>query len=203
MRRVRQVIALVAAFIAGGGLLLAAVPLNPLFVASPTDLAGAVQGALLLDSLALAYALPGLLLVVSGWFIPDLDRRLRSAFFAVGAFFLTIYVGLEIRRYWEGNWLGKPGIVQGELYSYTVALMLVGAGLLYLAIVRRSGLIRRVAMAVIALTITKVFLLDASGLTGLMRVASFLGLGLSLAGLAWLNRWAGSRGKGQAKGHKA
>ena len=30
-----------------------------------------------------------------------------------------------------------------------------------------------------------------AGLTGLTRVLSFLGLGLSLAGLAWLNRWAG------------
>jgi uncharacterized membrane protein len=195
MRRVRQAIALVAAFVAGGGLLLAAVPLNPLFVASPDDPAGAVQGVLLLDSLALAYALPGILLVVSAWFIPDLDRRLRTAFYAIGAFFLTIYVGLEIRRYWEGTWLGKPGIVQGELYSYTIALMLVGAGMLYLAIARRSGLIRRVAMAVIGLTIVKVFLLDAAGLTGLMRVASFLGLGLSLAGLAWLNRWAGQVGR--------
>lgn len=46
-------------------------------------------------------------------------------------------------------------------------------------------------MAVIAVTVAKVFLIDASGLTGLTRVFSFLGLGLSLAGLAWLNRWAG------------
>jgi uncharacterized membrane protein len=46
-------------------------------------------------------------------------------------------------------------------------------------------------MAVIAVTVAKVFLIDAAGLTGLTRVASFLGLGLSLAGLAWLNRWAG------------
>ena len=46
-------------------------------------------------------------------------------------------------------------------------------------------------MIVIGLTIAKVFLLDAAGLTGLTRVFSFLGLGLSLAGLAWLNRWAG------------
>ena len=197
MRRVRQAIALVAAFIAGGGLVLAAVPLNPLFVGSPTDPQGAVQGMFLLDSIALAYALPGILLLVSAWFIPDLDRRLRTAFFAVGAFFLTLYVGLEIRRYWEGNWLGKPGIVQGELYSYTVALMLVGAGLLYLAILRRSGLIRRIAMAVITLVIVKVFVLDVAGLNGLIRVASLLGLGLSLAGLAWLNRWAGQVGREQ------
>ena len=67
----------------------------------------------------------------------------------------------------------------------------LGAGLLYQAIVLRSALLRRIAMAVIAVTIAKVFLIDASGLTGLTRVFSFLGLGLSLAGLAWLNRWAG------------
>jgi len=41
--------------------------------------------------------------------------------------------------------------------------------------------------------VAKVFLLDASGLTGLTRVVSFAGLGLSLAGLAWLNRWAERR----------
>jgi len=68
--------------------------------------------------------------------------------------------------------------------------MLVGAGLLYQAIARRSVMLRRIAMAVIAVTVAKVFLVDASGLTGLVRVVSFAGLGLSLAGLAWLNRWA-------------
>ena len=45
----------------------------------------------------------------------------------------------------------------------------------------------------IALTIAKVFLIDISGLSGLTRVFSFLALGLSLAGLAWLNRWAAGR----------
>ena len=81
-----------------------------------------------------------------------------------------------------------------------VALMLVGAALLYQAIARRSQGLRRIAMAVIALTIAKVFLIDASGLTGLTRVFSFLALGLSLAGLAWLNRWAAGQGGDQGKG---
>jgi uncharacterized membrane protein len=48
-------------------------------------------------------------------------------------------------------------------------------------------------MGVIGLTVAKVFLIDASGLSGLTRVFSFLALGLSLAGLAWLNRWAALR----------
>lgn len=106
---------------------------------------------------------------------------------------MALYTGLEIRRLWQGDWLGMYGVVQGELYSYTLAMMVVGAGLLYQAIATRSGTLRRIAMAVIAVTVAKVFLLDAAGLTGLTRVVSFAGLGLSLAGLAWLNRWAGSR----------
>ena len=36
--------------------------------------------------------------------------------------------------------------------------------------------------------IAKIFLIDMSGLQGLWRVASFMGLGLSLLGLAWLHQ---------------
>ena len=48
-------------------------------------------------------------------------------------------------------------------------------------------------MTVIALTVIKVFFVDISGLAGLTRVFSLLALGLSLAGLAWLNRWASGK----------
>jgi len=71
--------------------------------------------------------------------------------------------------------------------------MIVGAVLLWLALVRRSTHLRWAAMTVIVLTAAKVFLLDASGLSGLVRVVSFLLLGLALAGVAWLNRWAAVR----------
>lgn len=106
---------------------------------------------------------------------------------------MALWVALEIRHFWHGSDLAGA-MLQGELYSYTVALLLAGAVVLYLAISRGSDLLRRVAMGLIALTVAKVFLIDAAGLTGLMRVASFLGLGLSLAGLAWLNRWTAQKG---------
>jgi uncharacterized membrane protein len=77
--------------------------------------------------------------------------------------------------------------------------MVLAAGLLAAAILRRSDLLRRMAMTVIVLTVAKVFLVDAAGLGGLTRVASFLGLGLALAGTGVLNRWAralAAQGKG-------
>ncbi|WP_426032990.1 DUF2339 domain-containing protein [Cypionkella sp. TWP1-2-1b2] len=189
--RLRQAIAVVAGLLAAGALALAVGPFNPLFSYYAEDAGALVLGPLVLDTLLLAYGLPGLMLLAAVWKLPGLGRRLRLGFLVVGLALLALYLGLEIRRFWQGDWLGASGVVQGELYSYTLALMLLGAGLLYQAIARRSGLLRRVAMAVIGLTIAKVFLLDAAGLTGLTRVVSFLGLGLCLAGLAWLNRWAG------------
>ena len=145
---------------------------------------------MLLDTLAVAYAMPGLMLLIAAWRL-GLPRVLTWGLIVTGGSLLALYAGLEIRRFWQGDWLGRPGVSQYELYSYTIALMLIGAALLYQAIARRSTRLRRIGMAVIAITVAKVFLIDASGLTGLTRVFSFLGLGLSLAGLAWLNRWAG------------
>lgn len=194
--RLRQGIAAVAGLVAGAGLLVAAVPLSPLFAWIDTLPGALVRGPILLDTLALAYGLPGALLIFAA---PRMGfgRRVRLGLQGFGAALLVLYAGLEIRRFWQGDWLGRPGVSQAELYTYTVALMLVGAAFLYQSIARRSPSLRRIGMAVIGITIAKVFLIDASGLTGLTRVFSFLGLGLSLAGLAWLNRWAG-RASGKA-----
>jgi uncharacterized membrane protein len=113
---------------------------------------------------------------------------LRNLLIWVAGGFAAVYLALEIRRLWHGPDLSAAGVKDGELYSYTIAMLVVSVGLLLLAFLRRSNMLRKVAIAGVALTIAKVFLLDMSGLTGLVRVASFLGLGLSLAGLAWLVR---------------
>ena len=81
-----------------------------------------------------------------------------------------------------------PGFTDPELYSYTLAMLIASVGLLVFAFGRRSDILRKVAMAGVALTVAKVFLVDMSGLSGLIRVFSFMGLGLSLVGLTWLNR---------------
>ncbi len=190
LRRLRIGLAAFAGLLAALGLLGSALPLNPLFAYYEDGIGAKVIGPLVLDTLALSYAMPGLMLLIAALGLA-FPRPLRLILLATGSALLALYAGLEIRRFWQGDWLGGPGVTQYELYSYTVALMLVGAVLLYRSIARRSPHLRRIAMGVIALVIAKVFLIDAAGLTGLTRVFSFLGLGLSLAGLAWLNRWAG------------
>ncbi len=173
------------AIFAGIGLLLlgfAASVLNPLYT-------GSVLGPPLLDSMLLAYGVPALLLGAVAWRFTHLDSRLRLAAAGIAAGLMLLYIGLEIRRLWQGPDLTANGVLDGELYSYTIAMLLAGSGALLLALYKRSGLIRKVAVGIIALTIAKVFLIDMSGLEGLVRVLSFLALGLVLAGLAFLNRW--------------
>jgi uncharacterized membrane protein len=190
MQNLRFALASIAGLIAAFILGVAVIGLNPLFASGPDDAGGLVQGPFVFDTLFIAYAIPGLILL-AGWHrLPGLLRPLRMALFLIGAGLLGLYAGLEIRRWFQGDWLGAPGVMQGELYAYTIALMVLGAALLFQAIRTGSTTLRRVAMGVIGLVIAKVFLIDAAGLTGLTRVFSFLGLGLSLAGLAWLNRWA-------------
>ena len=191
-RKLRLGLAAVAVALAGIGMLLAVGPMNPLF-GWADDPRSLIRGPILLDSLFLAYALPGLMLVLAVPRLRALPAQLGLVLRLIGAGLLVLYAGEEIRRLWQGRFIGGPGVLQGELYSYTLAMMTAGAGLLWQALARRSVLLRRVAMAVIALTVAKVFLWDASGLSGLVRVLSFAGLGLALAGLAWLNRWIGQQ----------
>ncbi|HHL21783.1 MAG TPA: DUF2339 domain-containing protein, partial [Aliiroseovarius sp.] len=185
MRGIRLILA--AVFGLTGLLILAALYLflNPL-----TSAAEAVTGPIVLNSLLLGFLAPALLFGFVAWRFSNLPRWMRALLIATASLMAAYWLFLAIRHAWQGPILAKRGYGQGELYSYTIAMLLTGAGLLYQAITRHSTLLRRLAMSVIALTVAKVFLIDMSGLTGLTRVFSFLALGLSLAGLAWLNRWA-------------
>lgn len=194
MRWLRGIIATVAGLLAFAGLALAVGPGSPAAIWSASD--NWVRGPLILDTLALAYLVPGAMLLAALPRLGHLHRWLRGLLGLAGAALAALYVILEIRRFWRGDDLSVPGVTQPELYTYTVALLVVGAALLWQAIAKRSRGLRRIAMAVIALAIAKVFLIDASGLSGLTRVFSFLALGLSLAALAWLNRWAAGRQDG-------
>lgn len=152
-----------------------------------------VLGPPIVDSLLVAYLLPALLLGGAAWQFGHLDRRLRMGLASAAVMLAVLYTGLEIRRLWQGPDLTQFGFKDGELYSYTIAMLVCGSGLLLAAYLRRSTLLRKAAVAVIGLTIAKVFLIDTAGLEGLIRVLSFLALGLVLAGLALLNRWITQR----------
>jgi len=182
-RRFRQVLAWGLGALAGLLCVLAAGPVSPVF--GGWLFADRVAGGPILNDLILAYLMPGALLVwLSGW------HWLRVAGWAL----MSVWAGLAIRHLWQGADLRLArGIEEGELYAYTFALLVTGAALLGRAVLTGRADLRKLGLAVIALAAAKAFLMDAAGLGGLLRVGAFLGLGLSLAGLAWVNGWAMGR----------
>ncbi|MEJ2030833.1 MAG: DUF2339 domain-containing protein, partial [Maritimibacter sp.] len=190
VRNLRMALAVIYATVGILMLILAVRKFNPAFNGSPDNL---VQGVILLNTLIPAYLLPALVFAFVAWRFRFLEQGLRITAVVIAAVLATLWAFLTIRHGWRGDAMSDPGFTQPELYTYTIVLLLLGAGLLYQAIARRSALLRKAAMAVIGLTVAKVFLVDISGLVGLLRVFSFLALGLVLAGLAFLNRWAAAR----------
>ena len=100
---------------------------------------------------------------------------------------IFVEMTLEVRRAFHGSIL-VSGIVDGEFreagetsnaewYAYSVAWLVYAGVLLALGIRRVSTALRYASLALVMLTTAKLFVFDMSELTGLFRVASFLGLG--------------------------
>jgi uncharacterized membrane protein len=94
-------------------------------------------------------------------------------------------VTFEVRQLFHGADLSGDETPKLEVYAYSLAWLVFSLALLFIGTLRRGAAIRIASLAVMILTAGKVFLYDASQLTGLMRVLSFLGLGLSLLGISW------------------
>lgn len=144
------------------------------------------------NRLMMVYAIPAalLLLIADQLRRPVVQTRFRDVpARIVGLLALLtgfVWVTLTVRQIAQGPILDTGAITDGEQYGYSAAWTLYGLMLLGLGTWMRSQLLRYASAVVILLTVSKVFLIDASDLTGLYRVASFLGLGLSLIGIGYL-----------------
>jgi uncharacterized membrane protein len=93
---------------------------------------------------------------------------------------------MQIRHLWQGAVDLDLPTSNGELYTYSVVWMLMAVVTILVAASRASKPIYQAGMGLLMLVIAKIFLVDMSDLEGLLRVASFLGLGLALLGIAYL-----------------
>jgi len=134
-----------------------------------------------------AYAAPALLAAPLSRDLRDPQRpwialSLSSLAVLLGFAFVT----LELRQWFHGSRIDFGPVTSAENYAYSVGWILYGVALLVAGIVRGGPTLRWASAAVVLLAIGKVFLLDAAVLTGLYRVASFLGLGLSLMAIGYV-----------------
>lgn len=104
-------------------------------------------------------------------------QRVSGIFALILAF---VWLSLEVRHAFHGANLARGATSDGEWYAYSIAWLAYGGGLLALGIWRRYHVLRYASLAVLLLTIAKVFLIDMSAIGGIFRALSFLGLGAAL-----------------------
>lgn len=169
-------------------------------LSSPLLSAVSVGRGLILDSLLPAYALPALLAAA---FARELRARQQTALAAVAAVAALavgfLYLSLETRHWFQGEFLHRGEPSTAEWYAYSAAWLAYGAALLGLGIWRGDAPLRLAGLAIGAVVAVKAFGFDMATLTGLYRAASFLGLGASLVALAYLYQRLVARGTGVEK----
>jgi uncharacterized membrane protein len=103
------------------------------------------------------------------------------------AFLVALIAGttLLVRQFYHGPILtGDP--VPNEAYGYSLAFLIVSIGLILAGVRLPDKALRLAGLVLLTATIVKVFLVDASALTGLLRILSFLVLGIALIGIGRL-----------------
>ena len=152
---------------------------NPYFTGQPV-IGGSIINTLIPAYLVPAFAAAALAAVA----------RTRRPFSYVGAalglalILHLAYTALAIRRFFHGpeiaHWLPTSS---AELWSYSLALLLIGVAVLAVGIVKDWRLARLLSAPYLVLATLKVFLIDLAHLEGVLRALSFIGLGLILIGI--------------------
>jgi uncharacterized membrane protein len=140
-----------------------------------------------LNLLLLAYLVPACFtFALVPAFIARGEARLANIAGVIGLFLLLVFISLEVKHWFQGEYLRWRFVSDAENYAISVAWLTYALALLAGGILFRKTALRYGSLAVLLITVVKVFLGDMGGLTGLYRVASFLGLGLCLVGIGYI-----------------
>jgi uncharacterized membrane protein len=144
-----------------------------------------IEGGRFLNAILLAYALPGLLALG----LSRLARNVRPEWYRLGAALVALVllfatVSLEVRHSFMDAQIGfMRGFDQTEWYFYSAIWLIMGIVLLAWGIWRSSHEARLVSGLFVLAAVVKIFVFDLSGLDGILRALSFIGLGFVLIGI--------------------
>jgi uncharacterized membrane protein len=152
---------------------------NPLFTFEP------VAGGAVINSLLPAYLLPAILAAA----LAVLARSSRPRWYMLSAVGLglalhLLYTVIAIRRAFQGQVVNLTlPTGQAELWTYSIALLLIGVIILAVGLLWKLRLARMISAGYITAAVLKVFIVDLAQLHGITRALSFIGLGLALVGI--------------------
>ena len=115
------------------------------------------------------------------------DGNLRSgAWLLLALASLVVGVMLMVRQLFQGALLNGPDVPSAESYGYSLAGLLLSIALLLAGIRLPDKALRLAGLVLLTATTIKVFLVDAGALEGVLRILSFLVLGIALIGIGKL-----------------
>jgi uncharacterized membrane protein len=139
------------------------------------------------DLLLLAYLVRAGFAFLFARHLPEVaPRRFAMAAASLGLVLVFAYLTLEVRHACHGAILADGRTSDAEWYSYSVVWLVYAGALLALGFQRRNRRLRHAGLAIVLVTVIKVFVWDMAELSGLYRAASFLGPGLSLVAIGYL-----------------
>jgi len=144
-----------------------------------------ITGPLLFNPMVLAFGLPTAVLLIASYF--NRGKNLMLSLIAIAS--ALLFVSLEIRYFFTDLMNIRYPFDSTEVYCYSLFSMLIAIAVMVIGLKRQILYWYQIGLYVLFIVIAKLFIVDMNGLTGLLRVASFMGMGLSLLALAYGHRW--------------
>jgi uncharacterized membrane protein len=120
----------------------------------------------------------------------EVERQaMQQPLFIGGLIAMILTVLVTVRQWSMGSIISGAQMGSGENYLYSAGLMTLAILWLVLGMTGKAlqydKLLRIAGLLLITLVTFKVFLIDAAALTGILRILSFLGLGIALIAIGW------------------
>ena len=159
-----------------------------LLIENPLVTVTLVAGPRIFNALLYAYGLPACGFALVGWMLGRLHmKELGRLAGVISMVLLLALITLEVRHWYQGENLKWGGDFENaEMYAYSAAWIVYGAGLLVAGVITRGATLRWASLVIMLLSTAKVFLWDTRHLEGLYRVVAFLMLGLTLMALGYV-----------------
>ncbi len=135
--------------------------------------------------LLISYGGPVILSILTYLFYEEQFKRFAAMAIGLSLF---VFISLEIRHIWQPVMSINIPVSDGELYTYSIVWLAMAIVTILLSAKIDQNRLYKAGMGLLIIVIMKIFFIDMSDLQGLLRVASFMGLGLSLLGLAYVHQ---------------
>lgn len=99
---------------------------------------------------------------------------------------LAAGIALLVRQAFQGPILPGGVVGNAEAYGYSLAFLLLSVAVILAGVRLADKALRLAGLVLLTATLLKVFLVDAAALTGVLRILSFLLLGIALIGIGRL-----------------